>query len=111
MGEEAAFLGNLGLAYGSLGQYQQAIEIYQQSLEIAQQVGDRQGEANAWFNLGLALKETKKIKKAQVGFKAARSLYQEMGLGQDVQDCDEAIARLEQPEEGAITESGRPPNS
>ena len=41
--------------YKSLGEYPKAIEFYGQQLEIGREIGDRTGEANALFNMGLAL--------------------------------------------------------
>lgn len=89
-----ASLTSLGNAYNSLGQYQRAIEYYQQSLEITRDIGDRNGEAIAWFNLGLALENVKQKSEAIDAYRNARQLYQAMGLDADVQDCDKAIERL-----------------
>jgi tetratricopeptide (TPR) repeat protein len=88
----------LGSAYHSLGQYQQAIEFYQQSLAIKREIGDRRGEAKAWFNLGLALENVKRESDAVDAYRNARELYQAMGLDPDVQDCDKTIDRLSQPQ-------------
>jgi hypothetical protein len=47
----------LGLVYVALGESQRAIEMYEQQLSIARGFGDRRGEANASWNLGLALEK------------------------------------------------------
>ena len=89
-------MGNLGLAYFSLGQYQTAIDYHQQSLEIKRDIGDRHGEAIAWFNLGGALENTKQKSAAIEAYDNARQLYEAMGLDADVSDGDAAIERLSQ---------------
>ena len=86
----------MGLAYRNLGQYETAIDYLQQALDIAQEIGDRSGEALAWFNLGGALEKVKQKSEAVDAYGNARQLYQEMGLDADVQDCDEAIERVSQ---------------
>ncbi|MEA5622641.1 tetratricopeptide repeat protein [Nostoc sp. UHCC 0251] len=90
-------LANLANAYFSLGQYQQAIEFLQQSLDIATEIGDRNSEAIAWFNLGEALENLNRESDALGAYRNARELYQAMGLDADVQDCNNAIERLSQP--------------
>jgi tetratricopeptide (TPR) repeat protein len=47
-------LGNLGSAYALLGDARKAIGYYKQHQAIAREIGDRRGEANASWNLGLA---------------------------------------------------------
>jgi CHAT domain-containing protein len=47
-------LANRGGIYANEGKYDQAIESYQQSLSIARAIGDKEGEANTFYNLGLA---------------------------------------------------------
>lgn len=93
---EAVSLGNLGLTYFLLKKYEQAIEFYQQSLELEQQIGNKRGEADDWFQLALAWKELNRKFQAQTAYEKAHVLYQDMGLDQRVQECEEAIARLEQ---------------
>jgi CHAT domain-containing protein len=45
----------LGNCYASLGQQANAIELYKQALAIAEEVGDREGQAAAYNNIGAAL--------------------------------------------------------
>jgi tetratricopeptide (TPR) repeat protein len=73
-----ASLTSLGIAYDSLGQYQQAIDFFQQSLDIAREIGDHNGEAIAWFNLGLALENVNRESDALGAYRNARELYQTM---------------------------------
>ena len=65
---------------------------------IAQQIGDRNGEATAWFNLGLALENVNRESDAIGAYRNARKLYQAIGLDTDAQDCDREIERLSQPQ-------------
>ncbi len=90
-GGEANSLTGLGNAYDSLGQYDRAINFHQQSLEIAREIGNRGGEANSYFNLGLVLAKLRRKTESIEAYQNARRLYQEMGLDQDVEDCDEAL--------------------
>ncbi|MFM7353756.1 MAG: tetratricopeptide repeat protein, partial [Microcystis aeruginosa] len=87
--------GNLGNVYYFLGEYQKAIEFYQQSLAILREIGDRGGEANAWFNLGVTYDKLKRISEAKEAYLQSRELFQALGLAADVQNCDRAIRRLE----------------
>lgn len=50
---EAAFLGNLGMAYCDFGQVEQAIECHQQALEIHREMGDRLGAGSDYGNLAI----------------------------------------------------------
>jgi tetratricopeptide (TPR) repeat protein len=102
----AAALTSLGNAYRSLGQYQRAIEFHQQSLSIKREIGDIRGEANAWFNLGLALENVNRESDALGAYRNARELYQRMGLDADVQDCNNAIERLSQPKTPVVSRRG-----
>jgi tetratricopeptide (TPR) repeat protein len=43
------------LVYTRLGKYKHAIELYEQALAIAREVGNRQGEGDALWNLSLTL--------------------------------------------------------
>jgi tetratricopeptide (TPR) repeat protein len=95
-GGEANSLGGLGNAYHSLGQYQQAIEYHQQQLAIAREIGDRRGEANSLFNLGNALARIDEKWDARQAYAAAKALYQDMGLQQEVKKCDQALYDLAQ---------------
>ncbi|MGB5770645.1 MAG: tetratricopeptide repeat protein [Crocosphaera sp.] len=91
---EASSYGNLGNVYSSLGQYQQAIQYHQQSLAITTEIGDRQGEGNTWFNLGLSFTNLQRNDEAREAFDNARQLYQDMGLNQMVERCDNEINAL-----------------
>ena len=93
---EANSLGGLGSAYDSLGQYQPAINYYQQSLAIAREIGDRRGEANALFNLGEALTRVDQKWEARQAYESAQTLYQDMGLSKNVENCDCALDNLSQ---------------
>ncbi|YAF95067.1 MAG: tetratricopeptide repeat protein [Nodularia sp. CChRGM 3473] len=99
-------LGNLGNAYRSLGECQQAIDFLQQSLAIAREIGDIRGEANSWFNLGLTLENINRELDALGVYRNARELYQKMGLDADVQNCNNAIERLSQPQTPVVTRRG-----
>ncbi|MBD2186056.1 tetratricopeptide repeat protein [Aerosakkonema funiforme] len=92
---EGSSLGGLGNAYYSLGQYQEAIRFHQQWLEIAREIGDRFGEGNAWFNLGISLEKENRKLDAIGAFRNSRQLYQAMELNTKVQECDNAIQRIE----------------
>jgi len=92
---EGSSLGSLGNAYDYLGEYQKAIHLHQQCLEIAREKGDRYIEANAWFNLGEVLEKDNRELDAIGAFRNSRQLYQAMELDADVQDCDNAIQRIE----------------
>lgn len=48
-------MGGLGSVYAVLGEPHKAIEYYEQALLITCEIGDRRGEADASWNLGLAL--------------------------------------------------------
>ena len=78
------------------GTYQTAIDYHQQSLEIKRAMGDRHGEANSWFNLGLALENVKQKSAAIEAYGNARQLYEAMGLDAYVQKGDVAIDHLSQ---------------
>ncbi len=80
--------------YYSLGEYQKASEFHQQSLAIFREIGDRGGEANAWFNLGVTYYKLKRISEAKEAILQARELYQALGLAGYVQKCDQAIRQL-----------------
>ncbi|MBD2205478.1 tetratricopeptide repeat protein [Calothrix sp. FACHB-1219] len=103
---EGNSLNNLGNAYNSLGQYQRAIEFFQQSLDITREIGDIRGEANAWFNLGLSLENVNRESDALGAYRNARELYQTMGLDANVQDCNDAIERLSQPQAPVVSRRG-----
>ncbi|HLO52148.1 MAG TPA: tetratricopeptide repeat protein, partial [Kamptonema sp.] len=81
----------LGNAYRNLGDYRLAIEYHQKHLEIAREIGDRRGEANAGFNLGLALARVDEKWKAITAYENARNLFQAMGLEQYVEKCNNSI--------------------
>ncbi|WP_414566831.1 tetratricopeptide repeat protein, partial [Anabaena sp. CCY 9613] len=90
----------------SLGQYPRAIEFFQQSLEIFREIGDIRGEANSWFNLGLALENVNRESDALGAYRNARELYQKMELDADVQDCNNRIERLSQPQTAVLSRRG-----
>ena len=94
---EGAHLGNLGLAYADLGEVRRAIEYYEQALAIAREIGDRHGEANDHFNLGLTLISEGDLAGAREHFTAALAPYEAMGLP-DAEDARQALAALDAPQ-------------
>ncbi|MBD2391857.1 tetratricopeptide repeat protein [Aphanizomenon flos-aquae FACHB-1416] len=104
-GESNSLIG-LGNAYNSLGQYQRAIAFYQQSLDIKKEIGDIRGEANAWFNLGLSLEKVDREQDALGAYRNARELFQTMGLDTNVQNCNNAIEGLSQPQKPVVSPRG-----
>lgn len=103
---ETNCLGNLGIVYRCIGKYQQAIEFQQKSLDIAREIGDHKGQADAWFNLGLALENVNRELDALGAYRKARELYQTIGLDTNVQRCNNAIERLSQPQTPVVTRRG-----
>ncbi|MGI8501311.1 MAG: tetratricopeptide repeat protein [Hassallia sp.] len=103
---EGLCLMNLGVVYLNQGQYQEAIDLLQQSLEISKEIGDIRGEANSWFNLGLSLENLNRESDALGAYRNARELFQAMGLDANVQDCNNAIERLSQPQTPVISHRG-----
>ena len=91
----AKSLSNLGIASDSLGQYPQAIEYYHQSLKIFHDIGNRRGEAISWFNLANTLEKLNRAQDAIGAYRNARTLCQAMKLDADIQDCDNAIQKIE----------------
>jgi len=61
---EGRHLGSLGLAYAALGDARRAIECYEQHAGIAREIGDRRGESNASWNLGLAYEKQERYAEA-----------------------------------------------
>ncbi|TBR60474.1 hypothetical protein B4U84_06335, partial [Westiellopsis prolifica IICB1] len=89
--------------YNYLGEYQRAINFYQQSLDIKTQIGDRSGQAIAWFNLGETLERVNRQSDAMGAYRNACKLFQEIGLDAKVQDCSNAIERLSQLQAPVVT--------
>jgi tetratricopeptide (TPR) repeat protein len=94
---KAASLGNLGNAYDSLGEFQRAIDFHQQHQDIAREIGDRNGVATSLFNQAFALAkyETQRLEVID-NLHQARSIFLELGLTHDVEDCDNAIHNFNQ---------------
>ena len=103
---EGKTLNNLGNTYLCLGEYQRAIDFCQQSLDIANEIGDRNGEAIAWFNLGRSLENINRESDALGAYRNARELSQAMGLDANVQDCNNAIECLSQPQTPVVSRRG-----
>lgn len=78
-----------------LERYEEAIVSYQKSLEVSQQTGDRETEAILLFALASTFSKLDRKQEAIQDYQNARQLFQAIGLEEDVQDCDEAIASLE----------------
>jgi tetratricopeptide (TPR) repeat protein len=93
---EANSLGNLGNAYNSLGQYQQAIDFYQQSLAIKREIGDRNGEGLSLLNMGYALAQLDQHYEALQSYQQALAIYEALKLDHKIEQCETAIAELNQ---------------
>ncbi|TAE53280.1 MAG: tetratricopeptide repeat protein, partial [Nostocales cyanobacterium] len=106
VGGESRSLNNLGSAYDSLGQQQIAIDFFQQSLKIFREIVYVQGEATAWFNLGLVLEKVDREADALGAYRNARGLCETMGLDAKVQNCNDAINRLSQPQKPVVSRRG-----
>lgn len=104
--DEGGCLNNLGEIHKSLGDYQTAIIFYEQSLDIKREIGDIRGESNSLGNLGLSLKKVDREQDALGAYRNARELYQTMGLDTDVQDCNNAIEGLSQPQKPVVSPRG-----
>jgi energy-coupling factor transporter ATP-binding protein EcfA2 len=63
--------------------------------EITKEIGDRNGEAKAWFNLGITYKNLQQNSEAKTAYENARSLDRAMKLDKEVKDCDKAIQNLQ----------------
>lgn len=77
--EEAAALGNLGLAWADLGETTRAIGLYEQALAVSRDLGDRQSEAAALGNLGNAWRQANEIEKSLAFYDAALTLARQIG--------------------------------
>jgi tetratricopeptide (TPR) repeat protein len=59
-----------------LGETRKAIEYYEQRLEITREIGDRRGEGNGLFNLGLALHTLEEKDRAVGLMQRALAIYE-----------------------------------
>lgn len=75
---EAAWLGNLGLAYNDLGQPEEAIQYYQQALDLARQTGDQRTVGNNLGKLGLAYRDLGQIGLARQSLKQALAIFEQI---------------------------------
>ena len=67
------------LAYASLGDARKAIEYHEQHLAIAREIGDRRGEANASWNLGLEYEKAGDLRRAAEMMRICVSFIIEIG--------------------------------
>ena len=63
---------------GNMSEYRRAIEHVEQHLRIAREIGDRQGEGNALWNISLALDKIRKRGKAIEHAQAALKIYEQI---------------------------------
>jgi tetratricopeptide (TPR) repeat protein len=90
---EGAWLGNLGNAYASLSEVRRAIELYEQALIIKRAIGDRQGEANTSWNLGLMLAEQGDLDAAIDSVQSSVAIYQQINHPR-AEECAMSLAHL-----------------
>jgi tetratricopeptide (TPR) repeat protein len=76
---QAAHLGNLGIAYNSLRQYEQAIDYHQQSLTIKREIGNKQAQGNSLGNLGEAYRMLQQNEQAIDYYQQALVIGREFG--------------------------------
>ncbi len=62
--EKARILTEIGDIHFLLSEYEQSVDHYEQHLAIAREIGDRWGEANACWNLGLAYEREGDLERA-----------------------------------------------
>jgi tetratricopeptide (TPR) repeat protein len=90
-------LGGMGLAYENLGESHRAIELYEQYLAITRELGDRQGEARASWNLGEALEKQGELDRAVQLMQICVDYERELGhpdAEADATEVQEIRARL-----------------
>ena len=78
-----------------MGEVKKAIGYHEQNLDISREIGDRQGEANALGNLGVAHARLGNAEKATALIREARQIGQEINDPQIVQTSMDALASLE----------------
>ena len=78
-GNEAAALGNLGLALREVRRFEEAISAHQDATAIFRETGDRHGEGVALTNLGLALREVHRFEEAISAHQDAAAIFRETG--------------------------------
>ncbi len=91
---EAGSLINIGNTYRQLQQYEQGIYYLQRGIEAAHQSHHNQFEANGWFNLALALESLHQYSDALSAYEKAFTLYQQMEMIENVEDCRNAITQI-----------------
>src|SRR5262249_54106619 len=88
-------LGELGVACTDLGRAQRAQECFQRQLAITRQIGDRQGEASASWQLGLALEANQQFEEALPLLEACVAYQREVGHPDAEKNADR-VAELRQ---------------
>ena len=78
-GNEAAALGNLGIALREMRRFEEAITAYQDAAAIFRETGDRHGEGMALNNLGIALREAGRFEEAITAHQDAAAIFRETG--------------------------------
>jgi tetratricopeptide (TPR) repeat protein len=84
--------GNLRNPHKHLGEARRAIEVYEQALAIAREIGDRRGEANHAWNLGLAVEAQGDYARAAALMEVLVAVEREM----DHPDAERHAQRLEE---------------
>jgi tetratricopeptide (TPR) repeat protein len=92
----ALTIGNLGVVYKKQRKWDEAIDCYQQSIQSSRQIGDPESEANGWYNLGNIQSELGQPA-ARTSYQNAKALCQQLKLTDKVQNCDNAIATIDNP--------------
>jgi tetratricopeptide (TPR) repeat protein len=94
-------LDSIAFAYGQLADYERSIAHYEQALEIYRLLGDPQGEATAWLDLGDIQLASGQPDAARRSWERSRALLAEIP-GADMTGAISRINRHGQPIEGAV---------
>ena len=91
----ARCLNNLGSAQRKLGNDEAALENLEAALALKQAMGDAQGEAQTWFNIGQLRGKQGNGISAVNAYEQARVIFESLGLVSPAERCRRAVEKLE----------------